>query len=414
MNSYGIQYLNKSLCTSIEKNSYLEHSNEEAYEIKKVLSEFQEGYTKRDLSKVENFVEELFIAREDICVLGTGTGELFLGTEQVKTLIKNDWEFWGDVSLDLENVHVDSKNEVAWFATTGNVKYSFQDTPERYDSYLNFIKDKTKEAELTPKQKITFINWVLALAYHQRFYEQREYLWPLRVSGVLLKDNGKWKFSHMQFSIPKANFPDERFENSKEFIESYNSQNAIADKHLNNQMDIEIKSILQDLETKLFGQKDVSKELINKYFAADNVPYIIEPDNQWRTGIEEIKEFFDSSSCSALALDLEHAIASRQSEVTWVTVSGILKVNLTEDKLLKRVLDDLDSLFEAEASSKDKLFAVHRSISYALKESALGEHYTCPIRLTAVLTNDMGKPVFQNIHFSFPFYWVFEGKLDSL
>jgi len=70
-------------------------------------------------------------------------------------------------------------------------------------------------------------------------------------------------------------------------------------------------------------------------------------------------------------------------------------------------------LFQADVSSKDKLFAIHRSVSYALKESAAGENYTCPIRLTAVVKNPMGRPVFQNIHFSFPCYWIFEGKLDS-
>ncbi len=37
------------------------------------------------------------------------------------------------------------------------------------------------------EQAIFFINWVLALAYHQRPDEKREYLWPVCLSGVLLK-----------------------------------------------------------------------------------------------------------------------------------------------------------------------------------------------------------------------------------
>lgn len=48
------------------------------------------------------------------CVLGTGTGELFLGLEEVKTLIKDDWKYWGDVKIDLENVYIDNDNTVAW------------------------------------------------------------------------------------------------------------------------------------------------------------------------------------------------------------------------------------------------------------------------------------------------------------
>lgn len=414
MNNFGVQYLNKSLGISSEKHSTLQDSDKETSEIKKVLRQFQDGYTKRDLNNVEAFVDELFITRDDTCVLGTGTGELFLGIGQVKELIKNDWEFWGDVNIDLENVHIDYENEVAWFAAAGTVKYTFQDTQERYDNYVNFIKDKTKESDLTPKQKIAFINWVLALTYHQRLDKKREYLWPLRLSGVLLKDNGKWRFAHIQFSIPKANFPDERFENSKEYIENYSNQNAISDKYFKNDMDIEIKLLLQNLETELFGQKGISKELISKYFTTDNVPYIIEPDNKWCIGVEQIKEFFTMNSGATLTLDLEHAITSNQSGVTWITICGLLKGNLTEEELYARVLEELESLFQSDISSQDKLFAIHRSISYALKESAAGKEYTCPIRLTAVVTNYIGRPVFQNIHFSFPFSWIFEGKLDSL
>ncbi|SHI46429.1 nuclear transport factor 2 family protein [Lutispora thermophila] len=416
MKSFGIQYLNKLSEIPVEKNNMLQESNTESLEIREVLRQFQAGYTKRDIKNIDDYVKELFIKSDDTYVLGTGTGELFLGIEQVKTLLKNDWEYWGDVNIDLENIHIDIENEVAWFATTGTVKYTFQDTEERYDNYINFIKNKTKESELTGKQKVAFINWVLALTYHQRIDKQREYLWALGLSGVLLKDNGKWKFAQIHFSIPKSDFPDERFENSKEYIINYNNQNAIADKYLNSksQIDKEIKSLLESLETELFGQQYISKELISKYFTIDSAPYIIETDNKCCIGAEQIKEFFDMNSGTTLALDLEHAIVSKQNGITWVTVCGLLKGSLTEEKLYERVLDEIDNLFQANISSKDKLFAIHRSVSYVLKESAAGENYTCPIRLTAVVKNCMERPVFQNIHFSFPCYWIFEGKLDSL
>lgn len=416
MKNFGTQYLNKLSKIPVEKSNMIQEPNTESLEIREALRQFQAGYTKRDIKNIDDFVEELFIMSDDTYILGTGTGELFLGIEQVKTLLKNDWEYWGDVNINLENMHVDIENEVAWFAAAGTVKYTFQDTEERYDNYINFIKNKTKESELTAKQKVAFINWVLALTYHQRLNKQREYLWALRISGVLLKDNGKWKFAQIHFSIPKSNFPDERFENSEEFIINYENQNAIADKYLNSkdQIDIEIKSLLECFEKELFGQHDISKELISKYFTIDSTPYIIETDNKWYIGADQIKEFFDMNSGTILALDLEHAIVLKQSGISWLTVCGLLRGSLTEEKLYERVLDEIDNLFQANLSSKDKLFAIHRSVSYALKESASGESYTCPIRLTAVVKNSMGRPVFQNMHFSFPCYWIFEGKLDSL
>lgn len=414
MKNFGLQHLNKVSKISEEKENILQEPNNDISKIREVLCKLQDGYTKRDLNNVDNFVEDLFIMNEDTCILGTGTGELFLGIEQVKDLFKNDWEYWGDVNIDLENIHIDNENGVAWFATTGTVKYTFEDTEERYDNYVNFVKNKAQEAGLTAKEKITFINWVLALTYHQRPDKKREYLWPVRLSGVLLKDNGKWKFTQLKFSMPKSNFPDERFENSKEHLENYNNQNALAERYLNNknQLDIEIKSLLKNLETELFGVNNISKELIAKHFANDSVPYIIEPDNNWSVGIDQIKEHFAKNSGATLALDYEHGIASKQSEITWVTVCGLLKGSLSEDEVFTQVLGDLDNLFDANISSKEKLFAIHRSVSCSLKEIATGENYTCPIRLTAVIKNEMGRPVFQNIHFSYPFYWIFEGKLN--
>ncbi len=167
-------------------------------------------------------------------------------------------------------------------------------------------------------------------------------------------------------------------------------------------------------QSQLFGQKDISKELISKYFTVDSVPYIIEPDNKWSIGADQINEFFTANNDFTLTLDLEHAITSKRGEVSWVTVCGLLKGKLTEDELYARALEELENLFQSDISPKDKLFAIHRSIAYLLKESAMGQDYTCPIRLTAVVTNQMGGPVFQNIHFSFPFCWIFEGKLDSI
>jgi hypothetical protein len=383
-------------------------------EVKQVLRLFQAGYTERDIEKVDNFMKELFITGERTCALGTGTGELFLGSEQVKILIRDDWEYWGDVIIDWDDSHISIEGEVAWFAASGSVKYTFEDTAERYDSYVSFIKKKLKETELTPKQRITFINWVLALTYHQRDDKKREYLWPLQLSGVLLKEADRWKFVHLQFSIPKPNFPDERFENSKEHMENYNKQNDMVDVYKNNEMTEDLRALLKSFETELFAQKDISENLVRKYFGADSNPHIIGPENQWYNGVEQVRGFFAQYNDSSLTIDLNHAIASKSGEISWVTATGILKQELTEDELAKRALTELDNLFIRELTSKEKLFAAHRSIAYALKESALGINFTFPIRLTAVILNQSSGPVFQHIHFSFPSYWIFEEKIDSV
>lgn len=404
MKEFGLQCLGKPFNLP---------SSDQHNEIKEVLKKFQDGYTKRNVENADAFVDELFISGDDTIVLGTGTGELFLGSSQVKTLISDDWQYWGDVNINWENAYVDSQGDAAWFASAGTLKYVFEDKPERYDSYINFINSKAMDAGLSPKQKITFINWVLSLTYHQRKDMKREYLWPLNLSGVLLKENHSWKISHLHFSIPKADFPDERFENSSEHMENYKNQKDKALQYKNNKMTSELKMLLENLETKFFEQKSVSAESVQKLFASDSLPYIIGPENQYYMGITQVKDYFNESSGLALSLNIDHAIASKLKDITWVTVTGVLKQDLTEEELNYRTLEDLNNLLKSDLSSKEKLFEAHRSIAYVLKESASGIHYTCPVRLTAVIGNENTRPVFKYIHFSYPCYWIFEGKINS-
>lgn len=93
---------------------------------------------------------------------------------------------------------------------------------------------------------------------------------------------------------------------------------------------------------------------------------------------------------------------------------GTLKLNFTEDELINRSLQELDSVFKSDLSSQEKLFAAQRSISYVLKECAVSVDYTCPIRMTGVISNDENRWKFNCVHFSFLFYWIFEGKLDTV
>lgn len=405
MRKFGFQYENKlfSIPVSIDYN-----------EIKKVLRKFQEGYTKRNSENADAFVDELFGTGEDTLVLGTGTGELFLGSSQVKTLISNDWMYWGDVNINWENAYIDSQGDAAWFAAAGTLKYSFEDTPERYDNYLNFIKSKAMDTGLSPEQKITFINWVLSLTYHQRKDSMREYLWPIYLTGVLLKKNDSWKITQLHFSVPAADFPDERFENSTENMECYKKQNDKAYEYKNNQMTQALKNLLKGLEKDLFGQKSVSAEEVQSFFASDSLPYIIGPKNKYYSGIDQIRGYFIGNSGSVLSLDMEHAIASKVKNITCLTVTGLLKQDITEEELNNRTLKNLDILFKSSLTSKEKLFQAHRSIAYVLKEGASGEQFTCPMRLTAVIVIEDGRPVFKYMHFSFPCCWILEEKINSV
>lgn len=409
MIKFGIQYSGDSLESFLKKDPHINDAVDQYNEIKAVLRKFQQGYSDRKLENVDSFTEEIFYNSDDISILGTSTGEIFFQFENVKKLIKGDWEGWGDLSIDCENAYISTCDNIAWFSTNGTVKYSFEHTPHNYDRFVEIIKTTAEDNKLTPKQRITIINWILTLSYHQRVKKVREYLWPMGLSGVLIKKENTWKITHLHFSMAKSNFPDERFENSKEYIDSYDEQKNMLKKFKNNKITEEILEFLKSFENEFRENKNLSDEQIRKYF--NDKAYVIGAENKWYDGIENIRDHFTNSDMSNLSIDIENVIAYKLEKVTWITAVGILKQSFTEDELINRSLQELDNLFKSNLSSPEILFASQRSIAYVLKECATGVNYTCPIRMTAAISNDGSGLKFNYIHFSFPFYWIFEGKI---
>jgi len=115
---------------------------------------FQEGYSRRDTGQLETFMERLFV-HDDVVILGTMPQEACIGFEHASRLVNADWAAWGDCSFAVDTAHVSAAGDVAWFATVGSVEF-----------------DLTR---------------LLVL--------------PLRLSGVLVRDGGVWRFQYMQFQF---------------------------------------------------------------------------------------------------------------------------------------------------------------------------------------------------------------------
>jgi hypothetical protein len=382
-------------------------------QIIEVLKRFQEGYTLRNVDIADSFVDELYSSEEEAYVLGTGTGELFLGKDRILELIKDDWNYWGDVSLYYENPYLSVNDDVALIVMQGSVKYSFEDTPERYDNYLNFIRKKMSDQELTSQQKITFLNWALMLTYHQRDDKKREYQWPLCLSGVMKKEGEKWKFTQQHFSISVADYPDERFENSKDHQEFFQKQNLIASVYRKNQITEQHKEFLKEFEQILFGNKNLTQEVINHFFPESDPSLLIGPDHNEYSG-NEINQYFMDTIGSSLTLALDYAIATSVNDLTWITVTGTIEQDIKKDQQLEQLIQRINKITECDSTAKEKIFMVQRRIAYLLKEESSGGHSTYPLRMSFVLSDSKDKPAVQLLHISYPSYWIFEGKVDEI
>ena len=178
-------------------------------EIRSLLQAFQDGYTRRDISQVDKFME-LFIA--DAEVIGTngvrpGKDEWYTDRLSARELVQGDWQGWGDLRLDMDSISIHRQGFVGWVAATATVTQTIGS--ENYASYLEFVQKFIQDSDLSAEQKLLYI----LRGGMNTFYELRrgeKFVWPVRLTAVVVREGNPWKFAQMSFSFPTVYFPDVR------------------------------------------------------------------------------------------------------------------------------------------------------------------------------------------------------------
>jgi len=178
-------------------------------EIRRLLQRFQDGYAQRDASQVEPFMA-LFV--EDVEVIGTngiepGVEEWYLGRAAARELVAGDWDGWGDLRLQLSGASVRVRGEVGWIAVAGTVTQTIGS--ENFADFLAHVKEFIDDADLPAERKLHYIlrggaNTVYELGRGERF------VWPLRLTAVVVRQSDGWKFCQLHFAYPTVYFPDVR------------------------------------------------------------------------------------------------------------------------------------------------------------------------------------------------------------
>ena len=178
-------------------------------EIRSLMQAFQDGYTRRDASHVDAFMQ---LFTEGAEVIGTngirpGQDEWYMDRSSARQLVAGDWEGWGDVRLDLESMSIHSRGGVGWIAASATVTEIIGE--ENYQSYLDFVKKYLDRTDISAEQKLLNIlrggtNTVYELRRGEKF------VWALRLTAVVVREADGWKFAQMNFSFPTIYFPDVR------------------------------------------------------------------------------------------------------------------------------------------------------------------------------------------------------------
>jgi len=99
-------------------------------------------------------MQSLF-SKDNVLIIGTMPREIFVGYERATELVKSDWESWGDCRFAMDSANISSYGNTAWFSARGYVKFDL--------SSLLVI--------------------------------------PLRLTGIMVNEDGIWKFQQQQFQF---------------------------------------------------------------------------------------------------------------------------------------------------------------------------------------------------------------------
>jgi hypothetical protein len=175
-------------------------------EIRQVLQRFQDGYTERNLVRLDEFME-LFVPGNDAELIGIGASarnqnEWFQGAERIREIIESDWQYWGDVRLEVNDAKITVQGEVAWLSTVGAILQTDHiHTDELTGFSLRQMKELLDNETLSPRDRL-----VEAAHFGVRRWREREkpvgYPWPFVFTTVMVRQEGQWRFHTIHWSMP--------------------------------------------------------------------------------------------------------------------------------------------------------------------------------------------------------------------
>lgn len=177
-----------------------------ADEVRNTLKQFQSGYTERDISKLDGFME-LFVPSDDVELIGIGAAarnqnEWFQGTARIREIIESDWTYWGDVQLDVNGARITSMGDVAWLSTIGSIMQTNQIQTDEVTSFaLTQMKEMLDDENKSLKTRLVEVTHFGV----RRLYERSKpvgYPWPFTFTAVLVKYENQWRFHTIHWAMP--------------------------------------------------------------------------------------------------------------------------------------------------------------------------------------------------------------------
>lgn len=165
-------------------------------EILPVLREFGKDYLNKEIDVSE--MADTYFAEQDLLVINTDKS-IHNDLQGVKKFIRSHRDNYEYLELDSENCLANSSGDIVWLATHGTFKKIIPEV-KALENSVEIIKH-IYESNSDDKDKLFKIRRNIAEMLKENARGE-EYIWPLRLEAVLIKENDNWVFKYLQFSLP--------------------------------------------------------------------------------------------------------------------------------------------------------------------------------------------------------------------
>ena len=173
-------------------------------EVRAILQKFQDGYTTRDKSKLDEFME-LFAPTDEIELIGVGASERggnewFNGRAAIREIIDGDWTYWGAVEIDVPEAKITVNRETAWLSVTGTLT-SGDEYEKAFPFYLEQMRDLLMDETRSFDDRLTDATHFGVNRLRDRM-RGKGAKWPFVITAVLVLTSGEWGFHSIHWSFP--------------------------------------------------------------------------------------------------------------------------------------------------------------------------------------------------------------------
>lgn len=351
------------------------------------LKNFEQAYQKKDIGELDHFFD-MFFSKTQVEVFGTSTREVYTSYEEVKTCIKNDWLYWGELSLEYEQMITKALGDFIFIHVKGTVKYEFEDNDETDQRFVELMSSLNQESDETDVNHLIYqqheMTYILDHFLHRRKHEKRKNYIPLSLTFMVKKEDDAFKINQLSFDAETHDlYPDV-------VIHKYTPYES----HIALDMDI---------------LKSKGKNLVNPFdLEVSEDFYVIDVDGKIYHNQDALKSILKRYEHIDMAFDHSLLIESKQA-ISFMTLGqGVMKKDHL--RLRTSMKTEIDDILQSDLDHLNKLFQIRRKISLVDKMSSFDQEFVLPMKCIGVVSRNKDTYALEMIKFAYPMDIILEDK----